>query len=66
MSKNKEFYELRKNAGITQEELAKSLGLKQCSISNWENGISKPDLPTVVKMADIMNVPVEKVVKCFA
>lgn len=66
MPKNLEFYELRKNAGVTQEELAKALGLKQCSISNWENGISKPDLPTAVKAADIMKVPVERLVKCFA
>jgi DNA-binding helix-turn-helix protein len=35
--------DLRKRAGLTQAELAIKLGIKQGSISNWENGTSNPD-----------------------
>lgn len=63
--KNVEFCRLRKEAGLTQEGLAKKLGLKQCSISNWETGVSNPDISTVLKIADIFGVAVEKVLKCF-
>lgn len=66
IKKNVEFCQLRKEAGLTQEELAKKLGLKQCSISNWETGVSSPDIPTVLKIADIFGVAVEKVLNCFA
>lgn len=34
----------RKEKGITQEELAKYIGISKASISKWETGQSYPDI----------------------
>ncbi|MBP3585058.1 MAG: helix-turn-helix transcriptional regulator, partial [Peptococcaceae bacterium] len=34
---------LRKNAGMSQEELAEKLDVSRQAISRWENGSAKPD-----------------------
>ena len=35
---------LRKQKGITQDELATFLGVTKASVSKWENGQSMPDM----------------------
>lgn len=57
--------DIRKRAGLTQVELALKLGIKQGSISNWENGTSKPDIPTAAKIAEALNVDISEVIICF-
>lgn len=34
----------RKEAGFTQEEMAKRLGVTTPAVNKWENGNSKPDI----------------------
>lgn len=36
--------ELRKERGMTQEQLSKKLGVTQKSVSRWETGKNMPDL----------------------
>lgn len=48
--------DLRKEKGLSQEELAKLLFLSQDTISLWERGKSLPDIVTVVKLTKIFNV----------
>ena len=36
--------ELRKQRGITQEQLANSIGISFQAVSKWENGIALPDI----------------------
>ena len=36
--------QMRKNAGLTQDQLAEKLGVSAQSVSKWENEISKPDI----------------------
>lgn len=43
---------IRKNAKITQKELAEKCGLTQSNISNIEKGISKPTIDSLKKIAD--------------
>lgn len=33
---------VRLSAGVSQEEIARAIGVTHASISNWENGIRKP------------------------
>ena len=44
----------RKANNLTQEELSKQLGGSKNLVSNYENGISTPDIYTLVKLADIL------------
>ncbi len=48
--------DLRKEKGLSQEELAKLLFLSQDTISLWERGKSLPDIVAVVKLTKIFNV----------
>lgn len=46
----------RKNAGMTQAELAQKLGISYVGISQWENGIRQPKYETLKKIADAIDV----------
>lgn len=39
---NEKIRELRKNAGYSQEQMARKLHLTQGAISQWENGLTVP------------------------
>ena len=49
---------LRKNKGITQEELAARLNVVRQTVSKWEKGQSVPDAEMLAKLAEIFEVPV--------
>ena len=51
---------LRKNKGITQEELAVRLNVVRQTVSKWERGQSVPDAEMLVKLAEIFEVPVSQ------
>ena len=42
----------RKRAGLTQQELADKLGITTGAVSNYENGVSEPDMETYIKMCE--------------
>ena len=44
----------RETLGITQTMLAEMLGVSQPAIANWENGIRKPDIYMLKKIADAL------------
>lgn len=46
----------RTQSGLKQSELAKTLGVKNTTISNWENNISKPDLDMLSYICGVLNV----------
>ena len=52
--------ELRRQADMTQEELAKRSGLPQSHISRLENGQHSPSHATVEKLAGALNVPISE------
>ena len=52
----------RKANILTQEELSKQLGGSKNLVSNYENGISTPDIYTVVKLADIFDITLDELV----
>lgn len=43
---------LRTDKGLSQEELAKVVGVKQQTIGGWENGRTEPDHQITCKLAD--------------
>lgn len=47
---------LRKEAKLTQKQIAKSLNIKQPTYAQWENGRTKPKGETLERFADFFNV----------
>ena len=54
--------ELRKQAKLTQVELAGKLGIVQSSYADWERGKKKPTQDNLVKIAQVLNVSVDYLV----
>ena len=50
---------LRKDRGITQEELAYTLGVSFQAISKWERGESYPDISILPTLAGYFGVTIE-------
>ena len=51
--------ELRKQAHLTQGDLAKAVGAGQSAVSHWESGDSVPSLDKIPKLAKILDVSVQ-------
>ena len=49
----------RKQAGLTQKELSEKLYKSESTVRMWELGKSEPDIGTIVKLSEILNVAVE-------
>ena len=47
---------LRKNLGLSQEELAERVGVHLNTISQWENGIYTPKTEKIKKLANALNL----------
>ena len=54
---------IRKNRGLTQEELAEKLDVSRQSIAKWENGLSFPEIYHLINLTDIFNVTIDNLVK---
>lgn len=50
---------LRKDFKMTQDDVAKILGMSRTSFSKYENGNTNPPLPVLRKLAKIYNVGLE-------
>lgn len=54
------FQRLRKNAGLTQEEVAAKLNITPQAVSKWENDVSAPDISVLTELSDILNVTLDE------
>lgn len=54
--------ELRDKRNVTQEELASSLSVKQQTVGKWENGITVPRQPMLIKIAEYFHVSVNDLI----
>lgn len=50
----------RKAKSVSQEELAVRLGVVRQTVSKWENGMSVPDADVLIKIAELLDVPVSQ------
>lgn len=51
---------LRKEKGVTQEQLAEILGVSGRTVSRWETGSNLPDLSVLVEIADYYDVEIRE------
>ena len=56
--------ELRKEKGMTQADLAEKMGITDKAVSKWERDLSYPDITTIPKLADILGVSADELLKC--
>ena len=55
--------ELRKEKGMTQEQLGDRLGVNSRSVSRWENGHGMPDISLLLELADVLGVTVQELLE---
>ena len=60
MELSKKIYQLRKLAGMTQEQLAEKLNISRQTLSKWENGTSVPDVESVVRLSVLFHTSLEE------
>lgn len=54
---------LRKQQGITQQQLADTLNLSNKTISKWESGAGSPDISNLPLLADALGVSVDELLR---
>ena len=52
---------LRKNKGLSQEELSIKLNVVRQTISKWETGLSVPDAEMLVTISELFETPVSEI-----
>ena len=55
-------FDLRRQAGLSQEELANLLGVTRQAVQKWEAGTSRPDMDNLVSLAEYFKVSLDYLV----
>lgn len=55
--------ELRKQQGLTQQQLADKLNLSNKTISKWESGSGSPDISNLPLLADTLGISVDELLR---
>lgn len=56
MNFGESFKNIRKQCGLSQQEVADKLQIKQSSVSDWENDVSRPDYEKLIALAELYDV----------
>ena len=54
--------ELRKEKGLTQEQLAEQFNVSRRSVSRWETGKNMPDISLLVKIAEFYDTSIPEII----
>ena len=54
--------QLRKEKGLTQEQLAEHFYVSSRSVSRWETGSNMPDVDMLIELADFYNVDIREII----
>lgn len=58
----KNIKKFRENEKLTQEDVADKLNVTRQAISNWETEKTQPDIDTLQKIAQVLEVSVEEII----
>lgn len=56
MNFGENFKNIRKQCGLSQQEVADKLQIKQSSVSDWGNDVSRPDYEKLIALAELYDV----------
>ena len=54
---------LRRRKGFTQEDMARTLGIKRPTLSGYENGVAKPNIATLLAFSDFFKVSIDTLIR---
>ena len=63
MEFSQRLYQLRRQAGISQEELANVLDLSRQAVQKWEAGTSRPDMDNLIALAEYFHVSLDWLIR---
>ena len=55
--------QFRKNAGLSQEDVAEKLDVTRQTVSKWETGQSSPDLDKVLPLCELYNITPDELLR---
>lgn len=58
--------EIRKNAGLSQEQLAEKIGVSRQAVTKWETGKGLPDIENIVIIAEIFKTTLDELISADA
>lgn len=47
--------EIRKQRGMTADDVAKEIGVTQAAVANWENGMRQMNVNTLIRLTELFN-----------
>lgn len=59
---NEIIFTLRKENGLTQEEIATKLKVSRQTISNWETGSAQPTIDKVIELSNLYDVSLDQLI----
>lgn len=57
------YAELRDKKGYTDYKVAKLTGIARSTISDWKHNVSSPSATKLLKIANVLDCPVETLIK---
>ena len=63
MTLGERIYCMRKEKGLSQEQIAKELEVSRQSISKWELDQTTPEIDNLIKLSEIFNVSIDTLIK---
>ena len=60
---SEKLYKLRKNSGLSQEQLAEQLNVSRQAISKWESGTAVPESEKLINISNYFGVSVDYLLK---
>ena len=56
MNFGENFKNIRKQCGLSQQEVADKFQIKLSSVSDWENDVSRPDYEKLIALSELYDV----------
>lgn len=63
MNFSEKLKEIRKNEGLSQEQLAEKIGVSRQAITKWETGKGLPDVENIVILAEIFKITLDELLR---